>query len=357
MRGRVPKLNWTQSLGQYTTCIRGKRYKFGPDKKAAEQQFHFLMQQDGKINAAVDPNPPFAFVANEWLKFVKEAHSPERLRLCWDRIEEFVSFIGIGTRVMELRAAHVENWLASKTDVTKPGTERLYKAMILAPLNWATRPKQTGGGGLIPRNPLKGQLKLPESDSRGGEAVWSEETYRQVLKHANPAFGNVVRILRWTGCRPNLVCKVEAGHYNAITKTWDVADLYIGNSKKGIKRVWLPPQTQELVVRLNKAHREGPIFLNGFGGPWNPDALQIYLYNMLNKYLATKDLTWPEGLCVYGLRHTFATDFIRQHPDKLEYLRELLGHKDLEMIRKHYGHLFDEHHAIHGVLVKLDLPE
>ena len=78
---------------------------------------------------------------------------------------------------------------------------------------------------------------------------------------------------------------------------------------------------------------------------------------MLNKYLGTKDLTWPKGLCVYGLRHTFATDFIRQHPDKLEYLRELLGHKDLEMIRKHYGHLFDEHRAIHGVLVNLDLPE
>jgi integrase len=31
-------------------------------------------------------------------------------------------------------------------------------------------------------------------------------------------------------------------------------------------------------------------------------------------------------------------------------LRELLGHKDMKMIRKHYGHLFDEHDAIHNVL-------
>lgn len=50
---------------------------------------------------------------------------------------------------------------------------------------------------------------------------------------------------------------------------------------------------------------------------------------------------------MYGLRHTFATNFIKDHPDKLEYLRELLGHKDLKMIRKHYGHLFDEHKAMH----------
>ena len=61
----------------------------------------------------------------------------------------------------------------------------------------------------------------------------------------------------------------------------------------------------------------------------------------------------PDGLSVYGLRHTFATQFIVQHPDKLEYLRELLGHKDLKMIRKHYGHLFDESAALHGVLADM----
>ena len=61
----------------------------------------------------------------------------------------------------------------------------------------------------------------------------------------------------------------------------------------------------------------------------------------------------PASLTVYGLRHTFATNFIKQHPDKLEYLRELLGHKDLKMIRKHYGHLFDEHSAMHGVLADM----
>src|SRR5262249_16284987 len=158
---------------------------------------------------------------------------------------------------------------------------------------------------------------------------------KQVLKHANPAFADVVRILRWTGCRPSLVCKIEARHYNPVTKTWDVADLYPANprSKKKTRRVWLPKQAQELALRLNADRPEGPIFRNAAGTPWNSDALQIYLYNMMHKYKETKSLRWPDGLCVYGLRHSFATDFIRQHPDKMEYLRELLGHKDLEMIR------------------------
>ena len=61
----------------------------------------------------------------------------------------------------------------------------------------------------------------------------------------------------------------------------------------------------------------------------------------------------PRGLSVYGLRDTFATQFIVLHPGKLENLRELLGHKDLKMIRKHYGQLFDESAALQGVLAEM----
>ena len=69
--------------------------------------------------------------------------------------------------------------------------------------------------------------------------------------------------------------------------------------------------------------------------------------------------TFPKVFSPYNVlsTDTFATNFIKEHPDKLEYLRELLGHKDMQMIRKHYGHLFDEHSAIHGVLDSLDLPD
>ena len=56
-------------------------------------------------------------------------------------------------------------------------------------------------------------------------------------------------------------------------------------------------------------------------------------------------MEWQEGLVVYGLRHTFATNFLQQYPNEIEYLRVLLGHKDYKMIFEHYGHLIDQHHA------------
>jgi integrase len=48
---------------------------------------------------------------------------------------------------------------------------------------------------------------------------------------------------------------------------------------------------------------------------------------------------------VYGLRHTFATNFLQQFPNEIEYLRVLLSHKDYKMIFEHDGHLIDQHQA------------
>jgi integrase len=196
-------------------------------------------------------------------------------------------------------------------------------------------------------NPIRGQLHLPEQQSRGEEAVWTKETYEQVLKHANENFANVVRMLAWTGCRPSTLCRVEARHYNGRHRRWDVEDLYRGrNKRKHVKHIRLPRQAASLVEKLNAKYPTGPIFRNSKGEPYTATSLQIYLYNMQTKFKATKRLEWQSGLCIYGLRHTFATHYLAEHPNEMEYLRVLLGHKDYKMILQHYGHLVEQHEQI-----------
>ena len=353
MAGKKPKINWTKSRAQFTTTIDGVFYLLGTDKEEAERQFRFLLHKHD-LGESVDTNPKFALIADDWLEHVKKMYDPDRYRHCKARLREFVIFVGEERRIKDLRPRHVEEWIASKTNVKKPGTQRLYKAMILAALNWAASKKERR----IAVNPLKGLIELPLGESRGGDVLWPKKVYETVLQVANPAFANVVRILAWTGARPSTICKVEARHYRPTMRLWDVEDLYRHRTskRKYVKRIWLPAQAVALVEMLNEEHPVGPIFRNAFGKPWNSDALGIYLHNLQNKFEATKKLDWPDGLCMYGLRHTFATNFITEQPNKLEYLRELLGHKDLKMIRDHYGHLFDENSAIHGVLDSLNLP-
>jgi hypothetical protein len=118
-------------------------------------------------------------IVDKWLGYVEENHDPERFRLCLARLEEFVTFVGAGTRVRELRPRHVKDWLRSKADVRAPGTRRNYTAVILACLNWAANKKK---GNLIADNPLRGTLELPEGDSRGEGVVWPKEVFDLVLR-------------------------------------------------------------------------------------------------------------------------------------------------------------------------------
>ena len=237
--------------------------------------------------------------------------------------------------------------------VKAPGTKRTYKAIVLACLNWAASKKR---GGLVVANPLRGLLDLPEGGSRGAEVIWPKETFNLILKVANPAFADVVRLLAWTGARPSTICKVEARHFRPDFLLWDVEDLYRDRKtrRKYVKRIRLLPRAIPLIERLNQAYPSGPIFRNSQGDPWTPETLYNYLYEMRHKFKETKNLKWPKGLCLYGLRHTFATAFLKDHPNEIEYLRVMLGHKDYKMIFQHYGHLIDEHAAINGKLKSFD---
>ena len=347
MAGRTPKLNWTPSLEQWTATIRAKFYRLGTDQEQAKAEFERLVSRD-RGERAVESNPLLTDCARLWLLWVKEKHTPERFRNVKSIWEELINFMGVGTRVKDLKPSHIADWLAPKN--LKPGSETIRKATILACLNYCAKPESRNGGGFILSNPLKSRLRLEQGGSRGGEAIWSEEVFKNFIKASHPSLAQVIKFLRWVGSRPNLVWKVESRHFNPLTNTLDVSDLYKDSGRKAVKRIWLNEQAQELVKRLGEQYPTGKIFRTKYGKNWE-------YRNLLHQFQEVRaKLNLPETITLYGLRHTFATNFIKEFPDKLEYLREMLGHKDLKMIRKHYGHLFDEHSAIHSVLKNLQMP-
>src|SRR5260221_12276419 len=154
MAGRLPTLNWTTSRKQFTVTLDGKFYLLGSDKDAADQHFRFLLNKHD-LAEAVTSKPTFLEIADQWLEYVEKNHDARRYRLCKARLQEFVEFVGSSLRVQQLRTSHVERWLAQR--ILKPGTIRLYKATILAVLDWAASQKIR----LIPHNPIRGLLELP----------------------------------------------------------------------------------------------------------------------------------------------------------------------------------------------------
>ena len=223
MMGRPRKLNWTPSLNNYTVTIEGKLHRLGTDKTEAEKQYRFLLNKHD-MDEPVTTSPTFGEVSEDWLLHIEQIHDAERFRLCKARINEFLAYLGKDIKVRDLRPRHVEDWIKSKPDVKSDGTRRLYKAMILACLNWAA----SGKVRLIASNPLRGKLDLPEGGSRGGNAVWTPEIFKIVTENVNQRFADFLRAVAWTGARPSTIRHVEARHYRPKLKLWDVEDLYEG---------------------------------------------------------------------------------------------------------------------------------
>ena len=63
MAGRKPKVRWTPSLNQFTVTVGGKLHRLGTDRKAAYEQFRFLLHKHDLAEPATT-NPTFAEVAD-----------------------------------------------------------------------------------------------------------------------------------------------------------------------------------------------------------------------------------------------------------------------------------------------------
>lgn len=346
MAGRIPKLNWTPSLNQFTVTLNKRLHRLGRNRVQAEKKFQWLLRQHGH-GAQTDSNPTYAEVADAWLGHVKEHHSAHRYHCCKVVLEDFINYVGEKRRVNSLLPEQVEQWIAAHPTWAASATRSLNKGIVIAALNWAAHKKVQ----LIPVNPLRGTITFEPGKSRGGGVVWTPEIFHLVLSVLPKEYQDFLKLIAWTGARPSVIRRVEARHYRPELKLWDVADVCANqpSSKKKTRRVWLPPQAVALVEELNRERPVGPICVGPLGAAMQVRKSWLVL-ELARSRLRTKNIELPEELCVYGLRHTFATNFIKEHPDKLEYLRELMGHRDLTMIRRTYSHLFDEHAALHEVL-------
>ncbi len=89
----------------------------------------------------------------------------------------------------------------------KPGWSQTYRAgfigCVLTVYRWGVRAKRIG------TNPI-GEMKKPAKESRGADAVVSEDDHRKLLAHADPMFADFLRLLWATGARPGELTGITA---------------------------------------------------------------------------------------------------------------------------------------------------
>jgi integrase len=189
--------------------------------------------------------------------------------------------------------------------------------------NWADRQ------GLFSPSPIR-FLERPPAGRRN--AMLTKTERREILA-AIPdiEFRQFVESLQETGARPSEIARLTAAEVN-LPAGICVLDRHKTAGKTGRPRVvYMTPKFAAIVRKLMKKHPTGPLFRGPrFGRPFGMHGITARFRRLREK------LPHIKNAMAYAYRASFATDALMNGVGVAQ-VAELLGHRDLGMIEKHYS--------------------
>jgi len=232
------------------------------------------------------------------------------------------------------------------------GTVRIFLESLMSCLNWAASAQVN----IITKNPLQG-IDMPDANSRGEEAVITQEQHEAVLKVSKSDMQLFCSALRHTGARPSEIANATAADwddkrgclcYKRSTVRRKKPSAYKHkNARKGKDRlIFFRGSMLDTMRKLVAQYPEGKLFRtlpnrNGSLGRWTEKTISKR-FGRLQIKLSLPNLT------AYSYRHTFATEWLMAGKSET-ILATLLGNSPAIILR-HYAHLLVDVARLHSHL-------
>lgn len=322
-----PKPWFREANKTWYVCIRGKQEKLGTDKQEAFDAYHKMMAN--KTALVVDRTLTVEGLKLMFLDWSKANHEPSTT--CWYKnyLDSFCELDGIGKlKAFQVIPYHLEKWKTEHGYTTERGPVQIIKRLF----SWADEL------GILEKDPLR-KVKLPPVRSR--IVLLSEEERAEVLSAVkDECFRNYVVALQETGARPGEVAKVTAEDVDLELGIWVLKKHKTSKKTKRDRVIYLSPRMLELTKEMMEKHPVGPLFPS-MRRKWENGELvpRAYTKNAIRcRFRALREkLPHIKNLIAYSYRHSFATEALMKIG--VAQVAELMGHSDVEMVSRHYGHL------------------
>jgi integrase len=322
---RTPKPWWREDRQAWFVTIRGERVNLGPDKAAAEREFHRLMSQPPAERRTAKPATGLsvAEVFDKYLDWCKQHRAGRTYEWYLDHIQSFVDSLDEPENLpaAALKPFHVIEW----TDKRPKWGANYRRGAIIAiqrPFNWAAKL------GYIHESPIR-NIEKPQPTRR--EQVISEKEWQAIRDHypVGDPFRELLEFAWETGCRPQEAKNIEARHVD-LEKHRVVFPPAEAKGKRRWRIIYLTPRAEEIVKAKLSVHATGPLFLNSRGRKWT-------CFSMACRFTRLKGHLGVRYAC-YSLRHGFATRKLEAGLDHLT-VAALMGHADATMLARVYSHI------------------
>jgi len=254
----------------------------------------------------------FSHVYLDWAKQNKKS---------WERdvysLKELIPVFG-GLRLAAIHPFKVEQYKIDRKKKVKPATVNREVALLKRILNIAVE------WGKLKDNPIRNVKALKEP--RGIDRFLSEEECSRLVKACQEPFRSIVITALNTGMRKSEILNLRWKYVNLKQRLIIVTDTKNGDNR-------FLPMNQTMLQMLSSMPRINEyVFVQQNGRP----------YSWINRaWRNAKARAGIENCRFHDLRHTYASHLAMKGVD-LMTLRELMGHKSMNMIQR-YAHLSADH--------------
>jgi integrase len=330
---QCPEPFWRRERNCWYVQVGKRQHRLSPDKNEAWRFYHEMMARPPDQRKPM-PSGSDALVVellDAFLDWAKTNQAEKTYRWHFDNIQNFVNEIPATLTVAELKPYHVTRIMDAKSTWSN-STKNGFARSVQRGMKWAEKQ------GLIERTPIP-SIEKPVPENR--EVVITPEEFEDLLKRfPDQEFRDVLMTCWDSGCRPQEMMRVEAGNVDLANARW-VFRLRQSKGKKFTRIVYLTERAAGITRRLAAAHPTGPIFRNADGQPWDKNAI--------NRRFHRKKKALGRKLCLYHIRHSFATRMLLAGVDAL-IVSTWLGHKDVSTLAKVYQHLQHRPEFLHEKL-------
>lgn len=316
---RQPKPYFRQQKQAWYVQIDGRQFSLGRDEKKAWQRYYELILNRADLDSETVTAAQLIDTFLEWCsKHRSKGTFENSRRYC----RHFINSAGKKLTVAKLKPKHITEWIDRHPDWADTSKNDAISAVQRA-MNWATKQ------GHIPRSPIAGYDEKPARQRR--EVVFSQEEFDKIRGACTDTLFPDLLVFMWeTGCRPIEASSVEAKFVD-LKHSMVVYPESMNKTRKGERVIFMTDRAREICERLLKLYPEGPIFRNRRGNAWTKNSMKCRF-----RWIAKK--TGIERVCAYGIRHSFATEGLKNGVDSVS-LSMLMGHSDVSMIARTYQHL------------------
>jgi len=299
------------------------RESIGPSKKNAQKVIDKKkteIVENKYLDVRKEPDPiRFHDFAKEFLEWAKVNHKPS------SRVRELSNMRTLeeafnNRTLHEITSWDIEKWKVKRKGEVKPATVNrdlaTLKSMLSKAVEW----------GKLKESPTK-KVKLLKGVTKRLRYLMPDEV-QTLISNCSDHLRPIVIVAVHTGMRKGEILSLR----------WDQVDFEKGiitltDTKNDQKRY--VPMDETVKSTLSTIERKGEYIFCGLK-PGKPLVwIELSFHNALEK-------SGIEDFKIHDLRHTFASNLIMSGKVDLMTLKELLGHKTIEMTLR-YAHLAPDH--------------